>query len=228
MKFLTQSVLSFLFVWTSFGAQAAETSGVPVYKPPFRGAPSSRVGGGSRGISDSLPKIAVLAPDHTGYTTQEQPVLYWYLSKPVAIRLEITISDDKTVQPLLEKRLEIPAKAGIQSLNLKDYGVHLKPGTEYSWFVGLVSDAKQRSSDVIAGGTIERREPTAALKAKLAKTSPKQIPFVYAEEGFWYDSIATLSGLIAAHPEDPALRQQRAALLEQVGLGEIGKVESQK
>lgn len=225
MKRIIQTVLISLFAWTSFGAQAVEPAGVPVYKPPFRGAPSSRVGGGSRGISETLPKIAVLAPDHTGYTTQEQPMLYWYLSKPVAIHLEITISDDKTVQPLLEKRLESPAKAGVQSLNLKDYGIHLKPGTEYSWFIGLVADAKQRSSDVIAGGTIERRELTAALKAKLAKTSPRQIPFVYAEEGFWYDSISSLSGLIVAHPEDAALRQQRAALLEQVGLGEIGKAD---
>lgn len=225
MKRIIQTVLITLFAWNASGVQAAEASSVPVYKPPFRGAPSSRVGGGSRGISDALPKIAVLAPDHTGYTTQEQPVLYWYLSKPVAIRLEITISDDKSVQPLLEKRLEVPAKAGVQSLSLKDYDIRLKPGIEYSWFVGLVADAKQRSSDVIAGGTIERREPTAALKTKLAKTSPRQIPFVYAEEGFWYDSISSLSGLIAAHPEDPALRQQRAALLEQVGLGEMVKAD---
>ncbi|MDP2827815.1 MAG: DUF928 domain-containing protein [Sulfuricellaceae bacterium] len=227
MKFAIQSVLMLLFVWTSFGAYAAENivspAGVPMYKPPLRGAPASRVGGGSRGMADNLPKIAVLAPDHTGYTTQEQPVLYWYLSKPVAIRLEITITDDKTIQPLLEKRLEVPAKAGIQALSLKDHGIHLKPGAEYSWFVGLVADAKQRSSDVIAGGTIARKEPAAALQAKLAKSSPKQVPFVYAEEGFWYDAIASISSLIAAHPEDQALRQQRAALLEQVGLSDFGK-----
>ncbi len=40
----------------------------PVYKPPKRGAPASRIGGASRGESDPQPTLAVLAPNHTGLT----------------------------------------------------------------------------------------------------------------------------------------------------------------
>ena len=47
----------------------------------------------------------MLAPDHTGLTTQEQPSLYWYLSEPAPYPIELTIIDDQTTLPLLERRL---------------------------------------------------------------------------------------------------------------------------
>lgn len=210
------------------GAVAADATPTPVptYKPPLRGAPASRVGGGSRGAdSGAAPQIAVLAPDHTGYTTQEQPNLYWYLSKPVATRLEITVINDQSIQPLLEKKLEIPTQAGIQRLSLKELGVRLDSGIEYRWFVGLVTDPQQRSNDIIASGTIQRNEATPALREKLAKADKQAVPFVYAEEGYWYDAIASISELIAANPKDASLRQQRAALLEQAGLDEPARLD---
>ena len=41
---------------------------------------------------------------------------------------------------------------------------------------------------------------------------------VYAEAGLWYDAIMAISELIEADPTNAELRQQRAALLEQVAL----------
>jgi hypothetical protein len=41
---------------------------------------------------------------------------------------------------------------------------------------------------------------------------------LYATAGLWYDTIAALSELIDTRPQDTALRQQRAAVLEQEGL----------
>lgn len=208
---------------------AASSSPLPAYKPPLRGAPASRVGGGSRGAdSGGAPRIAVLAPDHTGLTTQTQPDLYWYLSKPVATKLEITVINDQAIQPLVEKKLDTPTRAGIQRLRLKDLGVQLKPGIEYRWFVGMVTDPQQRSNDVIASGTIMRNEAPPALMQKLAQADKRSVPFVYAEEGYWYDAIATISDLIAANPGDAALRQQRVALLEQAGLDEAARFDSAK
>ena len=49
-----------------------------------------------------------------------------------------------------------------------------------------------------------------------------------AEAGFWYDTIAELSALIAAAPRDMTLRQQRAALLEQQGLPEVAAYDRQR
>ena len=55
-------------------------------------------------------------------------------------------------------------------------------------------------------------------QAKLKQGGPESAAEVYAESGIWYDAIDELSKQIAAKP---ALRGQRAALLEQVGLNDV-------
>ena len=79
--------------------------GTPVYKPPLRGAPGGRVAGGTRGTGDEALTLSVLAPDHTALTVQEQPSLYWSLSKPSPYPIELTVIDHQAIQPLLETRL---------------------------------------------------------------------------------------------------------------------------
>ena len=196
---------------------------MPMYKPPPRGAPGGRVGGSSRGIGDGLPMLSVLAPDHTGLTTQEQPSLYWYLSKPTTYPVELTIIDDQTIQPLLEKRIGGPIQPGVQRVRLADYSLRLSPGVLYRWSVALVVDADNRSRDILAGGFIQRIALPEVLPAKLARAGMAQTPHIYAEAGLWYDALTAISDLIDTSPNAPALRQQRAALLEQVGLSEIAE-----
>jgi hypothetical protein len=188
------------------------------YRPPVRGAPASRVGGGSRGTAEITGELAVLAPDHTGLTTRSQPTLYWYLSEPANARLDVTVTNDRNIDPLLEQVIGIPKSAGIQSLDLAKAGATLKPGVEYRWFVSLTPDEKQRSNDVVASGTIEYVKPDAALASKVASADALAQARIYAEDGIWYDAIDSLSRAIAQNPNDSSLHAQRAAMLEQVGL----------
>ena len=48
-------------------------------------------------------------------------------------------------------------------------------------------------------------------------------PYIFAEEGFWYDAFEALSGMIYAAPDNAGLHLQRASLLEQVGLAEAAE-----
>src|SRR5919108_5443556 len=128
---------------------------MPVYVPPRGGAPGGRVGGSTRGIG-APPTLSALAPDHTGLTAQEQPSLFWYLSKPTTYPIEVTIRDDQAIKPLLETRIRGPVQPGMQRVRLADYGVRLSPGVPYRWFVALVVDPDSRSRDMLAGGTVER------------------------------------------------------------------------
>jgi len=198
-----------------------------LYKPPLRGTPAGRVGGGTRGATERESfSLLVLTPDHIGYTVKEQPCLYWFISKPTTHDVEVTVIQRNGVKPLLEKVLKGPEKGGIQSVCLADQGVALAKNTQYKWFVTLVTDAEQRSKDILAGGIIAMLDPPAALPAKLkADTGAVATTNVYAEEGFWYDALETISKSIAAAPENIELRRQRAALLEQVGLAETTKFE---
>jgi len=200
----------------------AAPMGVPIYKPPIRGAPGGRVGGGSRGTPRDVFVLSALAPDHSGLTLQEQPPLYWFISNPTSFPVELTISDTSATQPLLETRLPSPVAAGIHTIRLADYGVRLARGTQYRWFVAVVPDLARRSRDILAGGTIERVDSPEALRTRLAQARPEELPYIYAETGIWYDALAAISQLIDGAPADARLRQERAALLSQVGLPQVG------
>jgi len=191
---------------------------VPVYTPPKRGAPGGRVGGGTRGIQREVFVLSVLAPDHSGFTTSEQPSLYWFISNSTSLPIELTVMDPQGVQPILETRLPAPVTAGVHRIRLSDYNVRLAPGAAYRWFVAVVPDADRRSKDIMAGGAIERVEMPEGLKAKLAQAPKSDLPSLYGEAGLWYDTVAAMSELIEAAPQDQALRKQRTALLAQVGL----------
>jgi hypothetical protein len=186
--------------------QAAESTAVS-YKPPLRGAPATRVGGGTRSIGTQALTVNVLAPNETGFTTRDNPTVYWYVSEALNTPVELTLT---TTEPLkdavpttLELTLQPPIAQGVHALRLGDHGVTLKPGVEYQWFVAVVSNPAQRSNDVVAGGGIKRIAPADAVG-----------------DGVWYDALDQLSQQISANPADARLRQQRAALLEQVGLRE--------
>jgi hypothetical protein len=202
-------------------ASSRVATAAPVYTPPLRGAPASRVGGGTRSAGAARLSIEVIAPDHTGLTTTGQPTLYWYASETVSVPLEFTLIAADGERPVVERRLPAVKAAGIQAVSLASLGATLKPGTEYEWFVSAVSDPDQRSRDVTAGGTIRRTEGDAALRAKLGGADPRSAPLVYAEAGYFYDAVDGLSQLIARNPTDAGLRDQRAALLEQVGLAKV-------
>lgn len=191
------------------------------YKPPMRGKPGNRVGGGTRGTQDDMPVIAALVPDHTGLTTQGQPVLYWYLSKTTKSSIEFTLNDDKGIQPVAEITLKNIDRPGIHAIRLSDYNITLLQGIEYQWFVSVVRDPEQRSKDIIATGMIRRVEPAKNIVEDLGRVSRTEVPFVYAENGIWYDAFSSISQLIETNPDDKALLEQRALLLQQIGMADF-------
>jgi hypothetical protein len=197
---------------------------MPVYKPPLRGSPGGRVGGGTRGASLEAPvSLSVLVPDHVGITLKNQPHLYWFISRKTTHPIEVTITEKDAVKPVLEARLKPLEKAGFQCIRLEDHGVQLRQNVPYKWFVAVVTDPDRRSRDILSGGMIEVLSPSADLSARLSQTPKAKQPFVLAEEGVWYDALAGLSDRIDASPKNLSLRKQRAALLDQVGLNEAAE-----
>ena len=204
------------------------TSATPTltYQPPHRGAPSPgrRIGGGTRSIGKKGPMVSVLAPDHIGLTVQEQPSLYWFVSDTVTtpVEVEVTLIEENGIKPIMKHKLSPPVGPGIQRVNLSEYDVHLMPGARYQWSVALVSDPKRRSLDIVASGGIERVAASSFSQAPDSNTPKSEAPSAYAKAGLWYDTIMSVSDLIAESPTDRALREQRATLLDTAGLKEAG------
>ncbi|MGB5306558.1 MAG: DUF928 domain-containing protein [Gammaproteobacteria bacterium] len=208
------------------GPGAAESvADFPMYRPPQRGAPAARVGGGTRGPGDASAYIALITPPHTAYTTQAQPTLFWYLSKAVTTRFEFALISDVEVQPMINSMLNESLLPGIHRLSLSDFGVTLEPGKSYQWSIALVQDPDQRSSDILSSGRIRYEKTSRELEERLQQSTPEQAVRIYAETGYWYDAIATLSELIGRNPEDPSLVRQRIALLQQADLPVVSAFE---
>ncbi|MDM8516877.1 DUF928 domain-containing protein [Desulfobacterales bacterium HSG16] len=171
---------------------------------------------------NSLPsRLMPLAPEHVGLTASSQPVLHWYSSGPWSGKISLTLNEVGSVNPdpILETEIKGPAKEGVYQIRLADYNIHLKPGTDYEYYLTIVRSKKERSADLSVSGAIRYVEPSSELSAQLANTEKGQLHYVYAEYGYWYDAIDSVSRLIYTKPNDTALRTQRGALLAQVKLG---------
>jgi len=186
----------------------------PVYRPPRRGAPRAKVGGGLRGAR-ALPEPLALAPGHLAQTASPQPALFWYIDAVPAgpVQIVFTLIDAEGVDPVVEASLDPPTRAGIHRIRLADHGVELEPGVEYEWSIAVVVDPAQRARDVVTTGYIQRVAQPASLEGAVATAAR------YAAAGLWYDALETISDSIREAPDDVELRRHRSGLLRQAGLG---------
>jgi hypothetical protein len=194
-----------------------------LYVAPDRGKPVKPTGGATRGSNKKIPLMFALTPDHVGQTVSAQPSLFWYLDRTpdASMRIEFALFDQASDEPEVEAELAAPKRAGIQRIRLADYGVELKPGSEYEWSVTLVVDPAKRSKDVVVTGWIDRIEHSGQLATRLESESDTRAAAIYAEEGIWYDSFAALNDQIDGNPSDANLRTQRIDVLRQVGLDQV-------
>jgi hypothetical protein len=144
---------------------AAAPSRSPVYRPPSRGKPRARVGGAVRGARSSRPTLTALVPEHTGLTVSGSPSLFWYLDVMPQrdAALVFTLTDEESVDPVIETALVQPEVTGVQRIDLAALGIELRPEREYQWSVALVVDVRQRARDVVAVGYVLRVDAPAAL-----------------------------------------------------------------
>jgi hypothetical protein len=196
---------------------------IPIYKPPFRGAPIGRIAGGTRTHNDPLPFLCVIVPEHTGLSVHQSPSLHWFISELTRFPIVLTVIEKQALRPLLETTLTSIRKKGIQRIHLSDYGVKLQNGVQYKWFVSVVPDPDHRSRDIIAGGAIECVEIPKDLQDRLKEAEREQTPHLYAESGLWYDALSAVSDLIESDPGNSLYRRQRSALIAQIGLADIAQ-----
>lgn len=182
--------------------KSATSEAVPVYVPPRRGAPKTRVGGGTRSTGSNV-QLALLAPEHTGLTSRPSPTLYWWLSQAHDGLFEFVVIAEGEVAPVLRFRQQARLSAGIHALDLEAAGLTLEPGVAYRWSVAIIRDEAHRARDLVALATLEYVPDRSVAGSADA----------LAAAGLWYDALAAVS----AADNDSA----RAELLEQVSLDQV-------
>ncbi len=164
--------------------------------------------------------IAPLAPQSTGLTVTDQPTLYWYMSSEWQYEMGFTLNELGASEPLLERDIhqETECRPHLQGdwichLNLADYNVHLQPHREYEWFIFIVFDVEQRTSDWLASAAIRYEPPSKPLF--LEQTPALSRYQEYQRAGIWYDGLAQLMTPIPNQSPNPTFLTAASHLLEQ-------------
>lgn len=189
---------------------------LPVYKPPRRGAPKGRVGGGTRGYTPRGQAIKALAPTHIGLTLLEQPTLYWFMRKPALIEFQLSRLEHLGERLIFTQRLQPQENAVVMKIDLSKHDVHLVAGEQYVWQVEIHSRTGGAVFSNVSSGLIERVPTPPALVQDLNKERQKAL--VYAEHGLWYDALMDLTLAMEHHPDRQDYRLQRSSLLRQIGI----------
>ncbi len=199
--------------------------------PGIRGSRNLEAGA-ARGQCTPQAIGAVLPAKPTGMSATEIPIELTLSDRPTffvnvpetsAQQAAFLLRNESGDEILLEKTLPLKASNGIMSYALPDDFPGLEVGKKYRWRFSLLCDATggDRSGDPVASGWIERVKPDAAIAAQLQTSTPKQQVLIYAENGYWHDTLKALADLRTEKPSDFTLVRDWVDLFKSAGLSAI-------
>ncbi|MEC4815617.1 MAG: DUF928 domain-containing protein [Scytonema sp. PMC 1069.18] len=213
----TVTTLSFLLPLTS--AEARIT-----FKAPenLGDAPGRRVAGAARDRkycildNDNERLTAIVPRSNIGLTTEDKPVLYFYVPQTSKQAKYELVVQDKSGE-FVKQTYKPSGKSGIVAIPLTKSS--LKVGEEYRWYFAVVCNSDARSTDEVVRGSIKRVQPQDQLLTKLKSATPQERVTLYAQAGIWQDSLNALAQLRSSRPTDAELKADWEALLTGEGVG---------
>ncbi|MBE9006325.1 DUF928 domain-containing protein [Fortiea sp. LEGE XX443] len=172
------------------------------------------------------PKPATIAANQipVELTISDRPTFFVSVPRTSA-KQAVFLLRDEAGEEIVDKTLPLTASSGIMSYTLPADFQGLEVGKKYRWRFSLLCDPTRgdRSGDPVASGWIERTELPATVAKKLETATNKQRILIYADNGYWHDTLKTLADLRAASPNDLTLVRDWDDLLRSVGLETISK-----
>lgn len=221
-----------------------QVSAKPRYTPPpfpTSGTPTGRArGAAGRGSSCGfqLP-LTALAPAVEknvgkgkatyvwGQTIAAHPTFWFYLpTASSSLRsVEFVLQDDLD-NDIYRSTVNLPAKPGIIGVQLPSTKPPLSLDRNYHWFLKteMTVSCNRQNPTVLKDsveGWVRRVSPTNAIAKQLETATPQQQIDLYAQQGLWYDAIATLAQQRLQQPEDATLKANWNGLLQSANLSDI-------
>lgn len=199
--------------------------------PPEDATPRGTAGGASRGTclqglqggyseAPGLEVTALMPESRQGLTLAERPS-FLVAVPDSAIAAELSLWDEN-LNGIYQTVLSFNEVSGIVSIVLPEDAPGLEQGKSYKWSLAVICDANNRNRDAVVEGWIQRSEPNANLLASLEKAKTQlEKAELYAQNGFWYDTVSALAEIRRQKPDDRKLAVEWKELLMSVGLGEI-------
>lgn len=200
------------------------------FQPPEQGVPGRREGGGTRGLAcpTATNALTALIPQSTmGQTISEKPTFFYYvpLALDKTVQFELADENDKTVYKKSFRM--VTSRAGIVSVSLGSDGNSpaLKVGKNYQWYFTIKCNPNSYTTDdVLVSGWINRTAVTPTLKTELDRSPDSRAKLsIFAQQGLWYEYLATLAQLRTESPSDASLALKWSEMLNSVQLGKIAQ-----
>lgn len=151
-------------------------------------------------------------------TTANHPTFFFYIPQnSQEEKLVFELEDEASGDVVYEVTFNPPQKSGIVSVSLPTTKAPLKLNTEYLW---SLSKASNRPSDPRPEGLIKREKPNQDLANKLKAAKPLDRVALYAENGYWENSLRTVADLRRKSPQNEEINIEWGNLLGTVNLEE--------
>ncbi len=193
------------------------------YKPPLRGMPDNRIFGGSRGNNSNETFLTVIAPNHTGYTINGSPKLYWFSASTIEKPLEFSLINPDIPNPMIEIIVDKEVKKGIHSINLSHYNIRLQPNIEYQWSVSIIFDPADRSRDIVSTSPLLRIDNIISAPVPSGEKQNLKSIKDFADRGIWHDMFDQLYTLSKSTSSSDDISQLLQDTLMNIDLAPVAK-----
>lgn len=206
------------------------------YKPPARPKGKKPIGNWtSTGVRNNCPKTPLkltaivphedepaptdLEPNYKtvlvwSLTTAARPVLWVYTPYSSNQKFSAYLQLDDEQGKIARTAFLLPQIPGIMAIHFPA-SVNLEVGKLYNWIVRVECG---NGIDEVSGW-VQYLPVKGKLSQQLATAKPQQQAVLYAQNGYWYDAIATLATMLQKNRTHPQARKLWQPLLEDEGLG---------
>lgn len=130
---------------------------------------------------------------------------------------------EREAQVVYQKTFKVEKSeiVGISILATGDSNKSLEVGKGYVWSFSMVCEPEDRSADTVVKGFVQRIALQATLNSDWANPDPMTMLEVYAKNGIWYETLATLAEMRRQTPGDARLKSKWTQLLQSKGLESV-------
>ncbi|MGK7887790.1 MAG: DUF928 domain-containing protein [Leptolyngbyaceae cyanobacterium] len=144
------------------------------------------------GTSPSL--LAIMPPSFYGTTLAERPTFLAYVPVSPATVATFSLKDDQG-NLLHEQPVSLPADGGIVLIELSAAAPELRVGQYYQWLLTVQLEEHLTPASPFVDAWIQRIEPSSELVGLLDTNDPMDTAAALAQNGVWYDTVATLASV---------------------------------
>ena len=191
---------------------------------PSRNLEGGAARGGCGSVEGSKIQMKALQPGtNIGLTITGKPTFFFQISSSSVEEATFKLLNAKGDTIIYEKTFPLTKTGGVMSFTLPADAEALDVGKEYTWELVANCDPLDQQGNPRVQGSIKRVQPDQKLASDLARASIRDRVGLYAEAGYWYDSLKILADLRSNNPKDSTLISDWNDLLESAGLGQVAK-----